>query len=79
VSWPNLAPGKEIELYELKFKLRPASESGNERFGFETLYGTGKFHVQYERFFGNSSSGFIKLDPTLSKLTTGKLELEIKS
>jgi hypothetical protein len=27
---------------------------------------------------GDSSSGGIKLDPTLSKLATGKLELEIR-
>jgi RNA polymerase sigma factor (sigma-70 family) len=73
----DLAPGKEIELYELKRELRPASESGNKK--LSTLYGTGKFQFQYERIFGNSSSGSIKLDPTLSKLATGKLELEIKS
>jgi RNA polymerase sigma factor (sigma-70 family) len=72
----NLAPGKEIELYELKLELRPASESGKAM--FSTLYGTGKFHIQYERVFGNSSSGTITLDPALSKLATGKLELEIK-
>jgi RNA polymerase sigma factor (sigma-70 family) len=70
----NLAPGKEIELtgsqpfYELELELKPAS-----------LYGTGKFELQYERVFGNSSAGGIKLDPTLGKLATGKLELEIKS
>jgi hypothetical protein len=40
--------------------------------------GTGKVGFQYERVLGNSSAGFIKLDPTLSKLGTGKLELEIK-
>jgi hypothetical protein len=33
---------------------------------------------QYERVFGNSSAGSIKLDPALSKLGTGKLEVEIK-
>ncbi len=69
-------PGKEIELYEWTFKLRPASESGKA--AFAALYGTGKFHIQYERVFGNSSAGQIKLDPALSKLATGKLELEIK-
>ena len=61
----NLAPGKEIELYELKLEI-------------SALYGTGKFQIQYPRVFGNSSAGAIKLDPTLSKLATGKLELEIK-
>jgi hypothetical protein len=78
----NFAPGKEIELYELKLKFEPASEKGEEKYeaGIEyVLNGTGKFHIQYERVFGNSSSGTITLDPTLSKLATGKLELEIKS
>ncbi len=72
----TLAPGKEIELYELMLKLRPASD-GKDR--FSTVYGTGKFSIQYERVLGNSSSGFIKLDPALSKLATGKLELEVKA
>jgi RNA polymerase sigma factor (sigma-70 family) len=73
----NLAPGKEIELYELKLDLRPASESGKAM--ISTLYGTGKFQIQYERVLGNSSAGQIKLDSALSKLATGKLELEIKA
>ena len=39
---------------------------------------TGKVGLQYERVIGNSSSGFLnKLDPALSKLGTGKLELEV--
>jgi len=72
----NLAPGKDIELYELKLELKPASES-RTKVDYATLYGTGKFSVQYERVFGNSLSGTIKLDPMLSKLATGKLELQI--
>ena len=61
----NLAPGKEIELYgELEVR---------------TDFGTGKVSVQYKRVFGNSSSGKIKLDPILSELATGKMELEIKA
>jgi RNA polymerase sigma factor (sigma-70 family) len=72
----NLAPGKEIELYKLKFKCRPANESGNEK--DTPFYGTGKFQIQYERVFGNSSAGQITLDSALSKLATGKLELEVK-
>lgn len=77
----DLAPGKVIELtgsqpfYELKLELKPAGDSGNNEFW--TLYGTGKFHIQYERVFGNSSIGSIKLDPALAKLATGKLELQI--
>ena len=76
----NLAPGKEIELYELKRELRPASEANKlGEADVERLWASGKVCVQYERVFGNSSSGQIKLDPLLSKLATGKLELEIKS
>jgi hypothetical protein len=71
----NLAPEKEIELYEWKPRLRSASDEEMPNIG--TLYGTGKFQVQYERVFGNSSSGSIKIDPGLSKLATGKLELEV--
>jgi RNA polymerase sigma factor (sigma-70 family) len=83
----NLAPGKEIDLAELNFKLRPASESGNKdcstSYGAKVsvqydLHGTGTFTVQYERVFGMTSQGHRKLDPTLSKLATGKLELEVK-
>jgi RNA polymerase sigma factor (sigma-70 family) len=73
----NLAPGKEMELYELHLELGRASESGNNR--FYSLYGTGKVNLQYARVLGNTSSGAITLDPILSKLGTGKLELEIKS
>jgi hypothetical protein len=76
----KLAPGKEIELHELKLELRPASESSKGKDLYSTLYGTGKFTVQYERVIGNSSAGFLSnLDRNLSKLATGKLELEIKS
>ncbi|HEV3081168.1 MAG TPA: sigma-70 family RNA polymerase sigma factor, partial [Gemmataceae bacterium] len=60
----NLAPGKEIELYG-ELEVRPD-------------FGTGTVSVQYGRVFGNSSSGQIKLDPNLSKLGTGNLELEVK-
>ena len=72
----NLAPEKEIELYEWKPRLRSAGDEEMPNIG--TLYGTGKFQVQYERVFGNSSSGSIKIDLALSKLATGKLELEVK-
>jgi hypothetical protein len=85
----NLAPGKEIELAELNFKLRPASERGDKDFSvrYESrkaivqydLYGTGKLTVQYERVLGRTSIGRLKVDPALSKLATGKLELEVKA
>jgi RNA polymerase sigma factor (sigma-70 family) len=85
----KLAPGKKVELAELKLELRPAIEgllprgpyrikqSGNDR--FSTLYGTGKVSLQYEQVFGTSSAGRPKNAPALSRLATGKLELEIKS
>src|SRR5262249_34657046 len=60
----NLAPGKEIELGEVKLPM--------------SLLGTGKFTLQYERVFGNSSVGKVTPDPTLSRLATEKLELEVK-
>jgi hypothetical protein len=72
----TLAPGKEVELYEWKAALRPASESKNPN--FEIIYGTGKFSIQYERVLANSTASAIKIDPALSKLATGKLELEVK-
>ncbi len=75
----SLTPGKEIELYELNLELG----EGNDRGGVpkdSTLFGMGKFTVQYERILGNTSlsSVSIKFDPILSKLATGKLELEVK-
>ena len=74
-----MAPGKEIGLHQLKRELRPASESGDKR--FESLHGTGKVSVQYERVLGMPSMGVPgwKLDSALSKLATGKVELEIVS
>src|SRR4029077_17508326 len=72
----TVAAGKEIELYELKPELKPASD--NARNSTSALHGTGTFQLQYDPVFGNSSLGGIKVDPTLSKLATGKLELEVK-
>src|SRR5262249_51452563 len=43
-----------------------------------TLLGTGRFTFQYERVFGKTYQARDELDPALSKLATGKLELEIK-
>jgi RNA polymerase sigma factor (sigma-70 family) len=57
----DLAPGKEIEVGERQLELKP------------TLYGTGKFSVQYQRLETPEN------DKTLSKLATGKLELEVTS
>jgi hypothetical protein len=80
----NLAPGKEAVLCELDLKLRPASEKGKGRPW--TLYETGKFQVQFEKVGGNIGNvgagigtGEIRFDPILSKLATGKLEVEVKA
>ena len=61
----NLAPGKEIVLGDVEL--------------LTALLGTGKFTVQYERVFGKTYQAKGELDPALSKLATGKLDLEIKS
>jgi hypothetical protein len=60
----NLAPGKEIKLGEVKLPT--------------TLLGTGKFTLQYERVFRNTWGATITLDPALTKLATGKLDLEVR-
>ncbi len=73
----NLAAGEEIELYELKLEIGSGNETGLDLPKFPTIFGTGKFQFQYEKVLGNSSSVSIKIDPALSKLATGKLELEI--
>jgi RNA polymerase sigma factor (sigma-70 family) len=74
----ELPPGREIELHELKRELRPAKWLGNDR--VPSLYGTGKFSLQYEHVLGPPEMGLPnwKLDPALSKLATGKLELKVQ-
>jgi RNA polymerase sigma factor (sigma-70 family) len=71
----TLAPGKEVELAEVRIELRPESESDKK--GLKTLYGTGKFLIQYERIM--YESGKYDIGSILSMLATGKLEVEIKS
>lgn len=70
----TLAPGKEVELAEVKLELRPASESGYNK--VNTLYGTGKFLIHYERLM--YSSGRLDIGSILRDLATGKLDLEVK-
>jgi hypothetical protein len=73
----TLAPGKELELYEFFLTLGDkAPDSPND----STLYGEGKYTLQYERILGNSglTSVSIKFPPELKDLATGKLELEVK-
>src|SRR5262249_60409478 len=73
---PNVAPGKEVVLYEWSFDLRPQGESGNK--GSLTIHGTGKFSLQCERIVGPTMANPNHPNPTLDKLATGKLEVEIK-
>ena len=75
----TIAPGKEVELYEWNARLAndPVAGGADDR-GVIYHRGTGKLSVQYERVLGNSSASKIKIDPALSKLATGKLELEVK-
>ena len=69
----NLAPGKEMELHDLKLKLEPASEDSDvTEVSTEALHGKGKFQILYEQLAAAS------IDPNLTKLATGKLELEVK-
>ncbi|HEV3440792.1 MAG TPA: sigma-70 family RNA polymerase sigma factor [Gemmata sp.] len=81
-GWPvlverNLAPGKEVQLGEMQIKLEPANEIGRKT-PVWTLFGTGKFQLQCENMGGgNIGTTEIKFDPVLSKLATGKLELEV--
>jgi hypothetical protein len=79
----TLEPGKEIELESrlpLRYELRPPNSEGEPTTKERKIFvGTGKVSIQYDRVLGSSSSGAIKLDPALSKLGTGKLELEIKT
>jgi RNA polymerase sigma factor (sigma-70 family) len=82
----TLEPGKAITLKShiyggagLRYVLRPPSDRAKGSTGrLVPLYvGIGKVGLQYERVFGNTSAGRIQLDPNLSRLATGKLELEV--
>jgi RNA polymerase sigma factor (sigma-70 family) len=73
---PNVAPGKEIEIYDWGFDLQPKGGSNRNLF---TIHGTGKFSLQCERIVGPTSCNPNHPNPTLSKLATGKLELEVKA
>ena len=70
----NVAPGKEVELYEWTFALQPNGENSSRSF----IHGTGKFSLQCERMVGPTWLNPDHPNPTLDKLATGKLELEVK-
>jgi hypothetical protein len=85
-----LSPGSEVELTEITLVLKPVSEKNaapDERQTIErarkrslTLYGSGRFHIQYGTTDGESAlAGVFNFDPNLSKLVTGKLELDVQS
>lgn len=80
----TLEPGREIDLESRihgasgrRYTLMPASGEKRTTKEWPLYVGTGKVGLQYERALGSSSAGQIKLDPALSKLATGKLELEV--
>jgi RNA polymerase sigma factor (sigma-70 family) len=66
----NLAPGKEIDLAEVKLEPRTQTQSVHE--GQWNMFETGTFSVQYEQLSHPDT------DRILGKLATGKLELVIK-
>jgi RNA polymerase sigma factor (sigma-70 family) len=73
----SLAPGKSMELYQLELHLLPERERIKPTFPttpYLTLYGPGKFIIQYKQVAGDWS---MLKPPTLSKLATGKLELQV--
>src|SRR5262249_1748561 len=82
----SLEPGKEIVLESRihgasgrRYELRPASGGGKPATRDHPLHvGTAKVGLQYEQVFGSTSAGRLELDPTLGKLATGKLKLEVK-
>ena len=69
----SVAPGKEVDLIQLKLALRPATD--REKNTAWTLYGTGKFHVQYQDV---PVVGEVRLGAPGMTLTTGKLDLEVQ-
>lgn len=82
----TLEPGKEVVL---RTRTYPASGTTHELVpvriektvepkGWPLLVGTGKVSLRYEQVLGNSSADLLTLDPVLSKLATGKLELEVE-
>jgi RNA polymerase sigma factor (sigma-70 family) len=66
----SLAPGKEVELAEVKLEPRTRTQSVRE--GQWNLFTTGTFGVQYEQL------AYPDIDKVLGRLATGKLELKIK-
>ena len=82
----TLEPGKEIQLESrmrgatgLQYELTAAAGEGKRATKERPLkVSSGKVHLQFERVMGNSSSGFVTVDPALTTLATGKLEIEVQ-
>lgn len=82
----TLLPGKGIVLESrmhgasgVPYGLVQMGDEGKLSPGTYPLHvGTGKVTLQYGRVLGNTSAGWIEVDPTLVKLSTGKLELNIE-
>src|SRR5262249_35606612 len=81
----SLDPGKEVVLETRihgasgrPYELGPADGGRQAATKNHPLrVGTGKVTLRYEKVFGNSSIGRLKIDPDLAELATGKLELEV--
>jgi len=81
----RLEPGKDLVLGTrihgtagVPYDLRPAVGGGPPASQHHPLrVGTGKVALRYERVFGNSSIGSVKLDPAVAGLATGRLEIEV--
>ncbi len=72
-SVTSIAPGKEADLSKLTLALRPMTDREKEEPW--TLYGTGKFHIQYKDV---PVVGEFRLGSDGLTLTTGKLELDVR-
>jgi hypothetical protein len=70
-----IAPGKEVVLYEWNCALLRIGGTSKNLF---TIHGTGKFTLQCTRIVGPTTGNPNHPNPTLDKLATGKLELEVK-
>ncbi len=69
----SVAPGTEVDLVQLQLDLRPATDRSKD--AAWTIYGTGKFQIQYPV---TGVVGEVRPDLLGMKLVTGKLELEVK-
>src|SRR4029077_20907279 len=68
----SVAPGKEVDLCKLTLRLR--LDTDRKKGESWTLYGTGKFHIQYK----DVPVVETRLDGPVTTHATGKLELKVK-